>query len=199
MNAYNRPIQTLARFVFVEEGMTKDRTLLLASSLLALAALGCSGQPAADATGAAVEPLPTAEDLAVDGRPRLMAAVRGPADLAMLPADANATTVDGQAMIVTEIQVMNLSDAPIAGLTVEDLWYDNDRNTVSGDTYRHPTPLPPNEPITVTLRVPRVPGMVDNQYQFAHANGEVVVVQMDEFPEPAMPAGETPAAEAPAP
>ena len=173
--------------------MTKDRTLLLASSLLALAALGCSGPPAADAPAAAVEPLPTAEDLAAGGRPRLLAAARGAAELGYLQPDANNATVGGQAMIVTEIQVMNLSDAPIAGLTVEDLWYDGDGETVSGDTYRHPTPLPPNEPITVTLRVPRVPGMVDNQYQFAHANGDIVPTLMDEFPEPEMPAGEAPA------
>jgi hypothetical protein len=128
--------------------MKKDRTLLLASSLLALAAIGCSGEPATEAPAAAVEPLPTADDMAADGRPRLLAAVRGQADLAFLEPDANTATVDGQAMIVTEIQVMNMMEAPIAGLTIEDLWYDADGNTVSGDTYRHPTPLPPNEPIT---------------------------------------------------
>ena len=77
---------------------------------------------------------------------------------------------------------MNMADAPIAGLTVEDLWYDSDGNTLSGDTYRHPTPLPPGEAITVTLQVPRVPGIVNNQYQFSHANGEINPVQMDEFP-----------------
>jgi hypothetical protein len=199
VSAYNRPIRKVGRFVLVEERMKKDRTLLLASSLLALAAVGCSSQPAADPPAAAVEPLPTAEDMAANGRPQLVAAMRGAAELGFLQPDANTATVGGQAMIVTEIQVMNLSDAPIAGLTVEDLWYDGDGNTVSGDTYRHPTPLAPNEPITVTLRVPRVPNMTGgNQDQFAHANGEIVPTLMDEFPEPAMPAGEAPAA-APAP
>ena len=105
----------------------------------------------------------------------------------MLPPSADNETIDGQAFIVTEIQVMNLADAPIAGLTVEDLWYDNDGNTISGDTYRHPTPLSPGEPITVTLQVPRVDGIVNNQYQFSHANGEIVPVQMDEFPQPDTP------------
>jgi hypothetical protein len=184
----------VGRFVFVEERMKKDRTLLLASSLLALAAIGCGGGPAADAPAGAVEPLPTAEDMAATGRPRLLAAVRGAAELGFLQPDANNQTIDGQATIVTEIQVMNLATAPIAGLTVEDLWYDRDGNTVSGDTYRHPTPLAPNEPITVTLRVPRVQGMVNNQYQFSHANGDIVPTLMEEFPEPAMPEGEAPAA-----
>jgi len=170
--------------------MKKDRMLLLASSLLALAVVGCSSQPAADAPAAAVEPLPTAEDMATDGRPRLLAAVRGSAELGFLQPNANTRAVNGQQTIVTEIQVINLSNAPIAGLTVEDLWYDSDGNTISGDTYRHPTPLPPNEPITVTLQVPRVPGMVNNQYQFSHANGDIVPTLMDEFPEPAMPEGE---------
>jgi hypothetical protein len=44
--------------------------------------------------------------------------------------------------------------------------------------------------------VPNITGV--NQYQFAHANGEIVPPLRDEFPEPAMPAGEAPAA-APAP
>ena len=179
--------------------MKKDRTLLLASSLLALAAIGCAGEPATEAPAGAIEPLPTAEDMAAEGRPRLMAAVRGSAELGFLQPEADNATVDGQQMIVTEIQVMNLATAPIAGLTVEDLWYDGDGNTISGDTYRHPTPLAPNQPITITLRVPRVPGMVNNQYQFAHANGDIVPTLMEEFPAPAAPGGEAaPAPEAPA-
>ena len=171
--------------------MIKDRMLLIASSLLCLAAVGCSNQPGSDAPPPA--PLPEASPAAEDGRPRLLAAVRGAADLALLTPDANNQTIDGDAFVVTEIEVMNLADAPIAGLTVEDLWYDGDGNTVSGDTYRHPAPLPPGEPITVMLQVPRVPGMVNNQYQFLHANGEINPIQMDEFP-----VEETPA-EAPAP
>jgi hypothetical protein len=160
--------------------MKKDRTLLLASSLLCIAAIGCSSQPESETTS--IEPLPTVTATGDDDRPRLIAAVRGSADLALLPPDANNQTIDGSQFIVTDIEVMNLADAPIAGLTVEDLWYNNDGEVISGDTYRHPTPLPPGEAVTVTLEVPRVQGIVRNQYQFSHANGEISPVQMDEFP-----------------
>ena len=72
--------------------MKKDRTLLIASSLLCIASLGCSSQPS-DAPP--LERLPTAEATGVDGRPRLLAAVRGSADLALLTPDANNRTIDG--------------------------------------------------------------------------------------------------------
>jgi uncharacterized protein YcfL len=171
--------------------MKMNRTLVIASSLLSIAAIGCSSQPADEM--ATAEPLPTAQATSADGRPRLVAAARGEANLALLTPDAARQTVDGQAYIVTEIQVMNLEDAPIAGLTVEDLWYDGDGNTVSGDTYRHPEPLPPGEAITLTLEVPFLNAARNNQYLFSHANGEIVPVNMDAFPEPEIAGDETPA------
>jgi hypothetical protein len=179
MNAYNRPVLKFKRLL--EETMKKDRMLLMASSVFCLTAIGCSSEPASEVIE--LEPLPVASTIETEGRPRLVAAARGTADLALLTPDANNQTIGGQAFVMTEIQVMNMADAPIAGLTVEDLWYDNDGNTVSGDTYRHPSPLPPGVEVTVTLQVPRVNGMVNNQYQFSHANGEINPITVDEFPE----------------
>ena len=44
---------------------------------------------------------------------------------------------------------------PIAGLRVEEHWYDKSGNPVAGTTYRHPRPLFPEEVITVVLKTPR--------------------------------------------
>ena len=62
---------------------------------------------------------------------------------------------------------------PIAGLKVDDFWYDKGGNPLPSDSYRHPRPLQPNEVITVTLETPADPRMNRNQWQFSHANGEI--------------------------
>lgn len=75
--------------------------------------------------------------------------------------------------VVTLIYVKNVSTGAIAGLKIEENWYDKGGNPVGGATYRHPRPLPPNEVIKVELKSPRNPQMNSNQYQFSHANGGI--------------------------
>ena len=75
--------------------------------------------------------------------------------------------------IVTTFLLKNIEAAPIAGLKVEENWYDKAGNPVMGDTFRNPKPLQPGEVITVTFKTPRVPAMQRNQYLFSHANGIV--------------------------
>ena len=66
-----------------------------------------------------------------------------------------------------------MAAAPIAGLKVDDFWYDRTGNPLPSDSYRHPRPLQPGEVITVTLQTPRDSRMNRNQWQFSHANGEI--------------------------
>jgi hypothetical protein len=78
--------------------------------------------------------------------------------------------------VVTVIVARNpATTGAIAGLKVEEQWYDRKRNPVTGDTYRHPRPLRAGEVVTITLRSPRNPAMDTNQYQFSHANGTIKV------------------------
>lgn len=100
---------------------------------------------------------------------KLIAPVRGEAAVEFTK--PNTKVVKNE--VVTVILVKNVSGGPIAGLKIEENWYDKGGNPVGGATYRHPRPLPPNEVITVTLRSPRNPQMNSNQYQFSHANGNV--------------------------
>jgi hypothetical protein len=102
-------------------------------------------------------------------RPRLVAPVRGEAKIAYL---APSTKVSG-GNVVTTIQVKNLASAPIAGLRVEEFWYDKSNNLVPGDSQTVRTPIPPGEIVTITLTTPRDERMVRNQYRFSHANGTI--------------------------
>jgi hypothetical protein len=75
--------------------------------------------------------------------------------------------------IVTTFQLKNIEAAPIAGVKIEENWFDKAGNPVMGDVFRHPKPLQPGEVITVSFKVPRSPNMQRNQYLFSHANGNL--------------------------
>ena len=76
--------------------------------------------------------------------------------------------------IVTTMKVKNTSTtASIAGLKIDEFWYDKAGTPVTGDTFRHRMPLQPGEIVEVTLRTPVNARMDRNQYQFGHANGDV--------------------------
>lgn len=104
-----------------------------------------------------------------DAPRKLIAPVRGEAAVEITKPN---TKVVGNEVVTTMI-VKNVSGGAIAGLKIEENWYDKKGNPVGGATYRHPRPLPQNEAIEVTLKSPRNPQMNSNQYQFSHANGTI--------------------------
>lgn len=128
--------------------------------LVAGAAAGQGSAPAAPAGQAAP-------------RPRMTPPVRGEASLGYTRPVVKAGKIEGKDFIITTIQVKNLSAGSIAGLKVDEFWYDKAGDPVTGDTFRHPRPLQPGEAITVTLETPRNPKMDRNQYNFSHANGAI--------------------------
>ena len=72
-------------------------------------------------------------------------------------------------MIVTTIKVKNLAAGPIAGLKVDEFWYDKAGEPVTGaQPFRYRKALMPGEVIDVVLRVPTNPKMDRNQYKFEH-------------------------------
>lgn len=105
-----------------------------------------------------------------DAPRKLVAPVRGEAAVEITPPN---TQVKGND-VVTTILVKNVSSGPIAGFRVQENWFNKANEALSGDEYRHRTPLQVNEVIEVVLTVPR--GRVvgaRNQYQFTHANGTI--------------------------
>lgn len=106
--------------------------------------------------------------------------VRGEAEIGVLPP---ATKVDTKTnMVVTTIKVKNLSTGgSIAGLKVEEYWYDKANNPVTGSRARLAKPLLPGEVAELKLETPKDPKMHRNQYVFTHANGKIKTKQMKTF------------------
>jgi hypothetical protein len=142
------------------------RHLLLAfagAALLVTSVAADQAKPQAKpAAPAASQPAPAAT-----GKPA--PPVRGQAELGYT---RPVSKRDGQT-IVTTIKVKNLSTGAIAGLKVDEFWYDKGGDPVTGDTFRYRKPLQPGEVIEVTLRTPVNPKMDRNQYKFEHLNGSI--------------------------
>lgn len=96
---------------------------------------------------------------------------------------APVTRVDQKTnMVITTIKVKNLSGTgSIAGLKVEEYWWDKASNPVTGSKTRLPKPLLPGEIATLTLETPKDPKMHRNQYVFTHANGKIKTKPMKTF------------------
>ena len=124
-------------------------------------------------SAAAQAPKPAAAAQAPAAKPRLAAPVRGVAQLGYTKPVVKRGTIGGKPFIITTIQVKNMASGAIAGLKVDEFWYDKAGNPVTGDNYRHPRPLQPGEIITITLETPSNPAMNRNQYNFSHANGTI--------------------------
>jgi hypothetical protein len=101
---------------------------------------------------------------------KLISPVRGEAELGYLKP---VTKREGN-MIVTTIKVKNLAAGPIAGLKVDEFWYDKAGEPVTGaQPFRYKKALMPGEVIDVVLKVPTNPKMDRNQYKFEHSNGTI--------------------------
>lgn len=95
--------------------------------------------------------------------------VRGTADIQYLKPAVKAS----KDMIVSTIQVKNMSPKAIARLTIEEFWYDKAGNPVSGDKKFLRKPLMPGETATIVLETPKQPNMDRNSYKFSHGNGDI--------------------------
>ena len=76
-------------------------------------------------------------------------------------------------MLVTKIQVKNMSPAPIPRLTIDEVWYDKNNEIIPGGKGVVPGLLQPGEIQTVEIRTPSNPAMTRSMLQFSHANGSV--------------------------
>jgi len=163
----------------------KKHPMLACASALLLAAVACVDADQADAVNddapaatAAAAPAPAAEQAkpaapapAAPASPtKFVPPIRGQAEIGI----TKPVTKRVGNEIITTIKVKNLSTTgSIAGLKLDEFWYDKQGNPVTGDTYRHKKPLMPEEVIEITLRTPVDPKMDRNQYNFTHANGTI--------------------------
>ena len=117
---------------------------------------------------------------ALGAQTKLATPIRGDAEIGYL---TPATSVDHKAgMVRTTIKVKNLSTTgSIAGLKVEEFWFDKAGNPVTGSRARLQKPLQPLEVAELKLETPRDPKMDRNSYTFSHANGKIRTKAMKSF------------------
>jgi|SRR5688572_18597426 hypothetical protein len=116
-----------------------------------------------------------AQTTAAGGGTKLISPVRGQAEIGYL---TPVSKREGK-MVVTTIKIKNMAAGPIAGLKVDEFWYDKRGEAVTGaQTFRHRKPLMPGEVLDVVLRVPSHPAMSSNSYKFEHANGAIKATRL---------------------
>jgi hypothetical protein len=148
--------------------MIRPGTLLMfVAGATLVAAVASAGQ----SKPAVTPPASTTQKPSDEGAPKkLVPPIRGEAVIGYL----KPVTKQEKNMIVTTIKIKNLSNGAIAGLKVDEFWYDKEGNPVTGSQpFRWRKPLQPGEVIDVVLLVPRNPAMNRNQYKFEHANGTI--------------------------
>ena len=151
----------------------------LLGSMLAGVVVGCGGEET-EPLVEAPPPAPQVElrSLLADTRDsRLVATVRGPGQVGYLQPRP---TRDGGDM-VTNFLVQNISNGALAGFKVDEFWYDNDGETVTGGSFRMQLPFLEDDVIEVIIRTPRDPRMARSNYEFSHQNGVVEANLFDEI------------------
>jgi hypothetical protein len=95
---------------------------------------------------------------------------------------SRSTKLEGNT-IVTTFLVKNLALGAVVGLTITEFWYDKAGNPIqgTGDRQRLRIPLQPLEITSITLRSPKVAGMTQPQYKFAHQYGDLKLREMKEL------------------
>ena len=102
-------------------------------------------------------------------KPKLISPVRGVAELGY----TNAVRKREGSMVIATFRVKNLASAPIAGLKIEEYWYDQGGEIVGGsEPFRYRKPLMPGEALDVTLKVQTNPKMNRSQLKFSHGDGK---------------------------
>lgn len=134
------------------------------------AALLATGLAAADQAKPAV----AGQTAGTTAPAKLVPPIRGAANVEYTKPTTKAERVNGQQILVTTLQLKNASAGSIAGLKVDEFWYDRAGNPVTGGSFRSKRPVQPNEIITVQIETPRDPKMNSNKYNFTHANGAIV-------------------------
>jgi hypothetical protein len=85
--------------------------------------------------------------------------------------------------MVTVLKVKNTTAGAIALLKVDEYWYDKANKGVSGDTQAVRKPIGPGEIVEITCKSPFAAGMLQSQYMFTHAYGEIKATAVKKFKE----------------
>ncbi len=171
------------------------RALLLGvmATLAGAAACGGGEEEAAAAEAEVIEVSPEARAAADRLAERLAAGIslvptqRGQADIGYTQPTARRGRGEDRGFNITSIRIRNQSQNAIAGFQVDEFWYDQDGNTVTGDQARRRLPIMVGEVCDIELRVPVVSAMDRSNYEFSHQNGEINAILMEDIELPPQP------------
>jgi hypothetical protein len=92
-------------------------------------------------------------------------------------------------VVTTTVRVRNISQGPIARLTVAETWFDKGGSIVAGGQGYLEKILNPGASDTVTIQTPWNAKMNGNSWNFTHANGTVKPHKVAKIDETKAPAG----------
>jgi hypothetical protein len=147
-------------------------SLGLASTLFAQA------RKAIPAKTTTASPVPTAAPPPVN-KARMATPVKGTAWIEVIQGQPKRIGND----MVTVSKIKNVSSGPIAGLRLDEFWFDHKLQQVSADVERVRTPIAPGEVIEVTTRSPVKPDLYRSTTTYNHANGKVQAKGVKKFTE----------------
>jgi len=148
---------------------------LLCSLALAPAALAQPAKPQAQAA-TATPATPTAA-AATAAKAKFAPVVKGLASIQIIQGKPKQVGGD----IVTVLKIKNTSSGAIALLRVDELWYNQKREQVTGDSEKVLKPIQPGEIVDITMKSPAKPNLYVSQYAFSHVNGKVDVKSVKKF------------------
>ena len=128
---------------------------------------------ATPATAQAAAPAPAV------AKARMATPVKGTAYVEVIQGQAKKVGGD----MVTVSKVKNVSNGPIAGLRIDEYWYNQKLVQVTGDTQRVRAPIAPGEVVEVTTKSPIKPDLYRSTLMFVHANGKVTAKGVKKFTE----------------
>lgn len=127
----------------------------------------------------AASPAPQAGAQPPVAKARMSTPVKGTAFVEVIQGPSKKIGAD----MVTVSKVKNVSNAPIAGLRIDEYWYDQKLVQVTGDTQRVRAPIAPGEVVEITTKSPLKPGLYKSTLMFNHANGKVTAKGVKKFTE----------------
>jgi hypothetical protein len=137
---------------------------------------------AAAAAGTASAQSPAAPDFKpILAGKEFQAPIRGNADVEF----AKPPVKREKNIVIDEFTVKNLSDAPIARLTIESIYYDTGGTVIAGGKSAVNGLLKPGEVQVVRVETPYNAKMNSSNYKFTHANGNVNPKKVDKIVDPA--------------
>ena len=143
--------------------------LALAPGAFAQAAKATAATPATAAPTTAAAP--------AVAKARMSTPVKGTAYVEVIQGTPKKVGAD----MVTVSKIKNVSNAPIAGLRVDEYWYNQKLVQVTGDTQRVRAPVAPGEIIEVTTKSPVKPDLYKSTLMLNHANGKVTAKGVKKF------------------